>query len=508
MKPRLESLMRKSAWLILAVLAGAILTVYGVLAATDREARFTQAEGKTRQVAFFVAQDVAEKFRTYDRALITLAERSRAVGLDGLQVSRAHWQLMLDLLAVTPKTRSMGIADAEGNVLLNTAQHGRQPSSINDRDFFLALKANPNGGPVISAPFDGSFANQTLVALARPLTDATGALQAVVFLTIEPMAFDVMAELPTLSEGGSVAITRADGVNLFRAPPAELVGRNFAGTPLWRTLEDNRPEGIYHPPEGQAADGQGRFLAYRRVMGYPLVVVVGTLTERIEMEWRAAWLRNGAFVGVALLGFALLAYRLQSQVDRMTRFELQMHQKVAQDSRRVEEELRRLATTDPLTGLANRRHFLELAELELKRLRRYGGTLALIMLDADHFKQINDVYGHAAGDEALRHLAVVVGTELRDTDLFGRLGGEEFAVLLPGTTLEAATEVAERLRHAVASQPVVAGPLSLPLTISLGVVSCDPEESIDHSLNRADQALYQSKAAGRNKVTAVALVAK
>jgi diguanylate cyclase (GGDEF)-like protein/PAS domain S-box-containing protein len=169
-----------------------------------------------------------------------------------------------------------------------------------------------------------------------------------------------------------------------------------------------------------------------------------------------------------------------------------------------EQELKRLATTDHLTGLANRRHFLGGMELELERFKRYAKPTALLMLDLDHFKQVNDTYGHATGDAVLKHFASITLTVLRRTDLVGRLGGEEFAALLPDTDLDGALHLAERLRWALACLPL---PLEegrkVALTVSIGVTPFFAADSeVNVILIRADQALYRAKQTGRNRVEA------
>jgi diguanylate cyclase (GGDEF)-like protein len=167
----------------------------------------------------------------------------------------------------------------------------------------------------------------------------------------------------------------------------------------------------------------------------------------------------------------------------------------------MEQELQRLATTDSLTGLPNRRHFMEQLEYELARIKRFGKPASLLMLDLDHFKRVNDTYGHAAGDAVLRHFAELAQTSLREIDLIGRLGGEEFGVLLPGTTQPGAIELAERLREAVAAAPVMAGEHQIPVTVSIGIAEFDPTDPHpDDILARADVALYKAKESGRNRV--------
>ena len=171
-------------------------------------------------------------------------------------------------------------------------------------------------------------------------------------------------------------------------------------------------------------------------------------------------------------------------------------------SKIIHEQLRRMATTDSLTGILNRRRFMELAEGELERCKRYFRPLSLIMLDADRFKAINDVHGHDVGDTVLRAIAQTAQSVLREVDIFGRIGGEEFAVILPETGLDAAAEAAERLRIAVADQSVgLKDGAKVLFTISLGVAELkDPKTGLGELLKQADTALYQAKNSGRNMV--------
>lgn len=164
-------------------------------------------------------------------------------------------------------------------------------------------------------------------------------------------------------------------------------------------------------------------------------------------------------------------------------------------------EVQRLAVTDGLTGLHNRRHFSELAEDEFDRARRYGRPLSAVMLDMDHFKQVNDTHGHAVGDQVLRTVAQRCRENLRDIDLLGRYGGEEFVVLLPESKLGGARHAAERLRRCVAGSPVETEHGPLAITISLGIaLLTDDCPKLAALLDRADAAMYAAKQAGRNRV--------
>ena len=171
------------------------------------------------------------------------------------------------------------------------------------------------------------------------------------------------------------------------------------------------------------------------------------------------------------------------------------------DKRAASELQRKAIWCDHLTGIANRRAFFEAAELELERRKRSPRDLSLIMIDLDQFKQVNDSFGHPAGDAVLRHVSALMMLTFRLVDVVARLGGEEFAVLLPSTALASAAAVANRLRQAVESQPVVVDGTPIRYTLSAGVAAMhDGIRGLDALIKQADLALYAAKAAGRNRI--------
>ena len=174
------------------------------------------------------------------------------------------------------------------------------------------------------------------------------------------------------------------------------------------------------------------------------------------------------------------------------------------DRKKAEDKLRKMATTDELTGLGNRRYFMEAAEYETARAKRYRDVFSLLMLDIDHFKRVNDTYGHAAGDETLKQLAQVIKNFLRGVDIPGRLGGEEFGILLPNTGKKDAYNVAERLREYIENNPAKTDGCDIYYTVSIGLTDNPKgEKSVDEMLKEADKALYQAKAAGRNCIVRI-----
>jgi len=164
------------------------------------------------------------------------------------------------------------------------------------------------------------------------------------------------------------------------------------------------------------------------------------------------------------------------------------------------EKIQRQATTDGLTGLVNHKTFYEILEKELWRSRRYGGKISLIMVDVDNLKKINDVYGHRAGDKAIREISRRIKECIRQIDTAARYGGDEFAVILLNTALDGANVVAQRMVEAVASSPMIWNKDQIPLSISVGLSQYDADNTPEDITSRSDEALYAAKQAGKNTV--------
>lgn len=227
--------------------------------------------------------------------------------------------------------------------------------------------------------------------------------------------------------------------------------------------------------------------AYRHLLiglaALTISMVTDTLDEVVDMPDMYNFVFEGLF---QVVGFALVLLGLRRWIDY---------------NETLKAQLCELATTDFLTGAANRRHFVATLTTELERALRHHNPLSVIFLDVDHFKQVNDVFGHEAGDRVLIGAAQVVREQLRKTDVFARYGGEEFAILLPQTSLEGAYALAEKCRHVLQEKSF---PDSGAVTASFGVATYDHLETADQLLKRVDQSLYEAKAAGRNRVVSQA----
>ena len=247
-----------------------------------------------------------------------------------------------------------------------------------------------------------------------------------------------------------------------------------------------------------------------------------------HLDWQVRAVANGDFsqqvtyMGELSESFNEMIRKLKEMVQRLTdkeeallalttklKQEINNRIKVEKNLRASEARYRKMAVYDWLTGVYNRRHFMELAQGELARSIRSRLHMSVAMLDVDHFKLFNDTYGHLNGDACLQHVARVINSSVRRMDIVARFGGEEFVVFLPETDLETAKVAAERVRAALESSPVKLEQNKSPsVTASLGVAEISLDEGKDLEgmvmdvISRADRAMYQAKAAGRNQVKA------
>lgn len=285
--------------------------------------------------------------------------------------------------------------------------------------------------------------------------------------------------VPPVVVGIATALDDPAG-NPWAGGPVYLIGlalmMGLASRELWqaaREVPDERHETVYGMWARGLAVASGVFAAY--TLGRCLALVLAgpeSAVFRIPFGSEAATLVITALLVATSAGMTSLSAEQQSS------------------------ELRQRATRDALTGLLNRGEFLRRAARELQRARREGTPTAVMIADLDHFKDINDRYGHRAGDEALQAFASACSDLLRRDDVVGRLGGEEFGFLLPGTTAADAQRVADRISERLRAHGRREG---WPFTVSFGIAVAGPGEQVERSIEQADIALYQAKAEGRDR---------
>lgn len=312
----------------------------------------------------------------------------------------------------------------------------------------------------------------------------------------------------------------SDQISHFIAVKQDITARKLVERNLRESEAHFRLFYEHAPVAYHSCDQSGHILevnqAWQDQLGYPRDLVIGRFIGDFLAPGQAPLLRERfqAFIQEGNLQEAEYDFLhrdgsiVTMSVDGLIDIDEQGHFKRTQcvlhnitPHKQMEQELRLLAATDALTGLANRRHFLDQMRLALARHQRHDTPTALLMIDLDWFKHVNDQYGHAVGDEVLRHYASYMQASLRRNDLLGRLGGEEFGILLPDTDGAGAFEYAERLRHLSSEHPAHTQSGEVRVTLSIGVTSFVPHDhDIDLILVRADRALYRAKGKGRDRV--------
>jgi len=384
---------------------------------------------------------------------------------------------------VTGSSMLVRLVSERGELFLIPADGQYEALMVDDREYFKEAMAASAPRIVVGAPLQGRATGRWSVPLAMRLSRPAHGL-AVICVAVEIERFNRVFDAVRIDGDSVIALARRDGILLARSAtqPVDL-GVSLAQGAVFAQGLPRAPRGVL-TTSASATDGIPRLLAYGAMSTYPLVLIVGDSLAAIDTPlWRAV----GTLAAVLLLVTLVVVFSAWRSLSLLAAV------------RASQQELSRLASTDALTGLINRREFLEVCAEELARARRYRQPLAFLEFDLDFFKRINDAYGHAAGDAVLRAFSGVGGQCLRDVDNFGRLGGEEFGMLLPNTDAEGAVRLGERLVAATAACEVKTGELVLRFTTSVGITELGAEDStFDSVYARADRALYHAKAAGRN----------
>jgi diguanylate cyclase (GGDEF)-like protein len=393
---------------------------------------------------------------------------------------RVRHLVLFDHAASASHFGAIQVFNARGDLAIDAATPDPKPENRADEMFFSVHRTDGEAGLFVSRPMlhRGAYS----IVLSRRITDAEGAFAGVVVGSIRFSYFHELFERLRLDRDETISVLRRDGMVLMRTPfDMDMVGKTLSTGPLVRRMLTERNGGAWGKGP---VDGLARLYVWRN-SGKQLLVVVGKPVSKIYGLWQEQAIRIGAIV-LALIGFVCgVSLFLAREISRRAR---------------AEGRLEELATTDALTGLRNRRKFDTEILTEWRRAIRQSSTLALLLIDADHFKQFNDSFGHQAGDQALRAIADCIQVSAtRAGDCAARYGGEEFAVLLPGVSANEALVVAERIRLRVSALPSDPG----GLTVSIGIASLTPIVTMDHTdlVEAADKALYAAKDAGRNQST-------
>jgi diguanylate cyclase (GGDEF)-like protein len=465
------------------LIASSVVTVIGFSAICAnvmldmRRGEEELARQTLENLASSIDSDISRNFELYDLSLRAVV--SNMVMPELKDVSKPIRNLILfDHAATAKHFGAIQVLDVKGRLTADASTLDPQPENYSDEEYFQIHRDKPDAGLFISRPMlhRGSYA----IVLSRRITGADGRFLGVVAGSIRFSYFHDLFGRLSLGDGDVITVLRPDRTIIMRRPfDLDIIGTNLADRPSWNPA--NLPsDGSYSGPG--PLDPTPR-LYVRRSGSSPLYVVVGKPLSDIFKLWRTEAIRIGA-VMMALISFVLaVTLFLGREIGRRAQ---------------AEEKLEELATTDALTGLRNRRKFDALIDAEWRRAARHKTPLAVLMIDADHFKAYNDSFGHQAGDQVLVSIAICISDSVRRAgDCAARYGGEEFAVLLPGLPAMDALRVAETIRLKVEGS---SGEQSAS-TVSIGVASLTPVPGMDWTglVNAADKALYAAKANGRNQ---------
>lgn len=378
----------------------------------------------------------------------------------------------------------LNIVDSNGDVLHGNGDIVRP--NLKQRNFFAVHTAEMTEGLYISPPQPSLiFDDQWTTGISKAIRHPDGSLDRVLAGIIDLKYFFHSYEELLTEPGYSLTILSPQGLVYSRIPDHHSsVGQHYLefssdGDMLTRA---QLSEVTYL----NSNDDVSEAVMFKKIGEWPIIIRIARSESAMLAPWQATGRTLtllGVFICLALFYFAVFAIAAQKrQLATM-------------------EALRIQSSTDELTRLSNRRHFLEEAQLETKKALRTNLPLSLIMIDLDHFKEINDQFGHHTGDMVLRECADLLKKSCRETDLVGRFGGEEFVLLLPATDQAGALSIAEKIRHNIAGHPFYHQQRELNITASFGVTQVHRgENGLDYALKKADSFLYVAKNAGRNAI--------
>ncbi|MCP3405169.1 diguanylate cyclase [Bradyrhizobium sp. CCGB01] len=434
-------------------------------------------------LATSIEADISRNIEIYDLALKAVASNMLLPEIN--TVSKPIRHLILFDHAITARHfGAVQVFDAEGRLTIDASTLDPLPENRGEEDYFRVHRENPGAGLFISRPmlFRGAYS----IVLSRRISDTDGGFMGIVAGSIRFSYFHELFERLNLDPDDTITVLKRDRTIMMRRPfDLDVIGKNLGTQQSWKA--DNLKAGGSYAGQGPV-DTTPR-LYVRSTGPGPLFVVAGKPLAAVFELWQKEAYRIGAVV-LALILFMLASTLVLAREIRRR----------AEAERKLEE----MATTDALTGLKNRRKFDQLIDIEWRRAIRQKTPVALLMIDADHFKAYNDTFGHQAGDQVLVGIAICISDSVsRAGDCAARYGGEEFAVLLPNTSAAEALNVAETIRGKVQGW----SDDQATSTVSCGIASLVPTTGMDWPIlvEAADKALYAAKAGGRNQSVVASL---
>lgn len=375
------------------------------------------------------------------------------------------------------------ILDSQGSIIIPIADQGKKINA-HQRDYFLFHSSTEKDELYISPVGIGKITGKEQFRMSRRINRPNGSFGGVVLIPVEPKAFaDYYRKLLPHSDNAAVLIGTIDKRIRARSPypTDDLLQKPVDSPTLWNSFNQN-PSGSYRGIS--VIDSIERQFIYDKVGDLPLVIVTGFSDKDVQHNVAEQMLA----ITLASLSATLIVTMLAAILTVIER---------------QRESMQKLATVDALTGIFNRRHLMSIGLKEITKAQRYKTPLSLIMLDIDHFKKVNDTWGHPAGDRVLQVMSCIMASAVRNKDIVGRLGGEEFLIILPETNEYENKIIAERIRCMIEECDLAKSDdqITIFFKSSIGIVTlAGSDVSFDNLLSRVDKALYQAKETGRNRV--------
>ena len=466
----------------------------------SHESDLQDASTVTANMTRALAQHADDTLRAADTILIGFVERLENDDMSAASLPRIRKMLQLSVTEL-PSLHGMFVYDQEGRTIVTPQSIPVNPIDNSDREYFQYHRLNIDRGAHIGVPIQSRSSGRWVIPVSRRVNHPDGTFAGVLLATVQMDYFRTFHESFDIGPNGAILLALDNGTLIARRPfDKTVIGRNVSNGPVFTQL---RAAGPGTRMLVSAVDNVERLYSYRHISHYPLVVATALSKDDLLANWRHEAYRTAAVVVSLIAVIGWLGARLIGQISVSERTEAELRE-AKRALEQLNQTLEMLSFEDSLTGLGNRRRFdLSLVE-ECRNGARYQTGLALIMIDVDHFKRYNDLYGHPAGDACLRLVgAAIREARVRSCDVVARYGGEEMAVLLPQTGRDGALAAAERIRRCVEALGIAhAGSPFGYVTVSLGVaafVPAGPEEAATRLLANADRALYMAKAGGRNR---------
>jgi len=469
---------------------GITLATTGITVASLYEMRLdamAQARDAAQNLAISLQKEIERNLDIYQLAMSDVATSMETPGIVRLPPEVRQF-VAFNSATHAKELGTLFATDATGNLVLDSRSIQPHKLNVSDRDYFQIQRQQEYAGLYISAPFLPYSVEHGLprIALSRRLDDKNGHFAGIVAGTLRLSYFRQLFEDSILGRHDTITLLRTDGTVLMRQPFHEGdIGKSLAGGHSFPPLVQS-DYGTY--VDIAVLDHIERLYTFRRIGSYPLVVVVGFATDDIFAGWR----KRAIAIGIVSVILDALLILLSLMFSRQLRKRLAM-----------ERRLKRLAWFDSLTGLPNRAQLQRETLRILTNAKRNGSTLAVLFIDLDRFKRVNDTQGHSAGDEVLSEISRRLRNQIQTEDVIGRLGGDEFLAILQECDVLKAKQVAGRILQAVYQPILINSKQDTQITIgaSIGIaLSPHDGEETDILLRNADLAMYHAKSAGRNQV--------